>query len=91
MKRHDARTDANQPEIVEVLRGIGAKVWYIWRPLDLLVAFRGVFYILEVKTEDEKPSSKQRKTITEMESCGCPVHVVHNVGEALHAIGAIEG
>lgn len=64
-------------------------MWYIWRPLDLLVAFRGVFTVLEVKMPGEKPSAKQRKTIAKMESCGCPVFVVHNVAEALHAIGAI--
>ena len=62
-------------------------MWYIWRPLDLLVAFRGVFYVLEVKMPGEKPSAKQRKTIEEME--GCPVHVVYSVGDALRAIGAI--
>ena len=72
---------------MEVLRGVGAKVWYIWRPLDLLVAFRGVFTVLEIKMPGEKPSAKQRKTIAEMEECSCPVHVVYNVGEALRAIG----
>lgn len=74
---------------MEVLRGVGAKVWYIWRPLDLLVAFRGVFYVLEVKMFGEQPSAKQRKTIAEMEECGCPVHVVWCVGDALRAIKAI--
>ena len=53
------------------------------------MAFRGVFTVLEIKIPGEKPSSKQRKTIAEMESCGCPVFVVHNVAEALRAIGAI--
>ena len=53
------------------------------------MAFRGVFYVLEVKMNGEKPSAKQQKTIAEMEECGCPVHVVYNVGEALRAIGAI--
>ena len=53
----------------------------------MLVAFRGVFHVIEVKTPGEKPSAKQLKTIKEME--GCPVHVVYSVGDALRAIGAI--
>ena len=82
-------TDTNQPEILEGLRAIGVLVWYIGWPLDLLCAYRGVFYLLEVKMPGTKPSQKQKEVIILMENCGCPVYVVYNLGDALRAIGAI--
>lgn len=91
MKRNIGRTDGNQPEIMKVLRGVGAEVWFIGYPLDLLVAFRGLFHILEVKVPGEKPSSKQEKTLRKMRDSGCKAYVVHSVADALKAIGAIGG
>ena len=89
MKRYADKPDTNQPEIVEALRACGAKVWLIGDPLDLLVAFRGVFYIIEVKMQGEKLSTSQQKTVLEMWDAGCMVSVVYDVDEALQAIGAI--
>lgn len=71
------------------LRAIGAQAWFIGYPLDLLIAFRGKFYIQEVKVPGEKPSRKQRETIMLMQDCGCPVDVVYSLGDSLRAIGAI--
>ena len=88
-QRHAARTDANQPEILEILRGIGAQAWFIGWPLDLLVAFRGRFHVLEVKMPGGKLSKKQKTTMMQMEACGCKAHVVYSPGDVLRAIGAI--
>jgi len=74
---------------LEVLRGVGAQVWYIGWPLDLLVAFRGSFHVLEVKMQGKIPSKKQEQVIRQMKACGCTAHVVYNLGDALRAIGAI--
>lgn len=84
------KIDANQPAIVEALEAVGAKVWAIGDPLDLLVAFREVFYILEVKMPGEKLSVSQQKTVLKMWDAGCKVCVVYDVDEALQAIGAID-
>lgn len=53
MKRlaHNNRRDANEPEIVKDLQRIGAKVKRL-QDDDLLVGWRGVNYLFEVKTED---------------------------------------
>ena len=55
----------------------------------MLVAFRGVFYVLEVKMPGEKLSKKQQKTVWQMEACGCKAHVVYSPGDAMRAIGAV--
>ena len=46
------RRDANEREIIDALKAVGAKVWQIsGRGLpDLLVCYRGRFFVGEVKT-----------------------------------------
>lgn len=48
---HDAKRDANEPEIVDALRAIGCSVEYLSKPLDLLIGYRGVTFLIEVKGE----------------------------------------
>lgn len=68
--RRAAKIDANQPEIVDALRRAGATV----QPIhtvgsgvpDLLVGYRGVNLLMEVKDGD-KPESAQKLTPDEAE------------------------
>ena len=61
--RRAAKTDANQGEIVDALRAVGASV----QPLhavgggvtDLLVGFRGANYLIEVKDGRKPPSARK--------------------------------
>lgn len=91
--RRAAKVDRNQPEIVGALRAVGASV----EPLhavgkgcpDLLVGFRGVNHLLEVKDGDLPPSARK---LTDAQADWHPawrgqVAVVTNVDEALKAIG----
>lgn len=50
--RRAARTDNNQTDIVKALRAIGAKVYMIKKPVDLLVWCRGRTFLVEVKNPD---------------------------------------
>ncbi len=95
MPHYAARVDANQPEIVKDLRAIGATV----QPLhqvgkgcpDLLVGFRGINHLLEVKDGD-KPPSKRRLTPAEQrwhDEWRGQRAIVKNVDEAYKVIGAI--
>lgn len=94
--RTAARIDANQPEIVKALRSVGAAVAPTHQlgkgfP-DLVVGFRGVNYLLEVK-DGNKPPSKRKLTADEEEwhlNWKGEVSVVNDVDEALRVIGAIE-
>jgi hypothetical protein len=86
MKRNNP--DANQPEIVQALRDIGARVFLIGQPLDLLVGFRGKLILMEIKNPDgeDKVSRSQQVTIDLLESVGVHVPVVRSVDEAIEAV-----
>lgn len=48
--RRAAKVDANQAQIVSALRSVGASVWVIGLPVDLLIGAHGRTAIAEVKT-----------------------------------------
>ena len=52
--RHAARVDKNQEEIVLALRAVGAYVWIIGLPVDLLVGYKGHTFLVEVKNGARK-------------------------------------
>ncbi len=89
MKRH--RPDTNQPKIVQALRDIGAVVFLIGRPFDLLVGFRGQLFLLEVKNPDgeDKLYDSQKKDIIKLDLVGVEVHVVRSVDEAIASVTTI--
>lgn len=90
--RQYAKPDANQGDIINALEKMGAWVDFIVHPVDLLVAFRGKLYLMEIKNPRgrNKLSDGQSDYIEEMEKLyGITIPVVRNVGDALRAIGAI--
>ncbi len=82
------RVDINQAEIVAALRGLGASV----QPLqavrggcpDLLVGWRGRNYLLEVKGEHGRLTECEDRWLIGWTG---QVQIVHDVDEALAAIG----
>jgi hypothetical protein len=95
--RRRAKVDANQGTIVRVLRQVGADVQSIATVgdgvPDLLVAYRGVWYVGEVK-DGEKVASAQQLTPDEMEwhsrfGRNATIHVWRSADDALRTIGAI--
>ncbi len=94
--RRAARIDANQREIVATLRSVGALVILLSAigkgVPDLLVGFRGVWTLLEVKDGKKKPSARvftpaQVKLRQCMEANQLPVATVLDAAGALRAIG----
>lgn len=93
--RRAARTDANQNEIVQALRDVGATVAVTSMigsgfP-DIVAGYRGVNYLIEIK-DGSKPPSKRRLTKDEQEFHDLwrgAVVVVNDIDEALKLIGAI--
>jgi len=94
--RRAAKVDRNQGQIVEALRKAGASVEPIFRlgrgiP-DLLVGYRKVNTLIEVK-DGEAPPSKRRLTPDEQDwhdAWRGQVCVVESPEEALRAIGAVK-
>ena len=85
--RYDARRDENEPEIVEALEAVGAKVLRL-DDCDLLCAFRGKMYLLEVKTATGRLNKKQQRFFRDWAGY---VWIVRTVDQALGLIGAING
>lgn len=90
-----AKVDDNQPQIVKALRDHGVFV----QPIhtigkgvpDLLCAYRGLWYVLEVKDGAKRPSARK---LTPDEAAWiqaiagrAPVHVVESLDQALQAVG----
>lgn len=91
------RRDANEEAIVAVLKRVGATVEFL-HPAprrgrsglpDLLVGFRGINILLEVKTPTGQVDDDQ--AAWHLRWRGGPVHVVRTEVEALRAIGALHG
>lgn len=87
--RTAARVDANQPQIVKAVRGIGASVLFTYQLkncFDLLIGYRGRTFLFEVK-DPAQPPSKRQLTAGEQEFRdtwrGSPYHVVHTADEAI--------
>lgn len=94
--RQNARVDANQPEIVQALRQVGASVLHIHElgegAPDIAVGWRGLTYLFEIK-DGAKPPSKRRLTDDELTwhlFWRGHVEVVESVDDALRKIGAIQ-
>jgi len=90
------RIDDNQNEIVKGLRRVGAEVQSLAELgrgcADTLVAFRGSWYVAEIK-DGSKPPSRRKLTDAEAEwhekfNPHAPVHIWESLDDALQAIGA---
>ncbi len=59
LHRWDAKRDANEPEIVKVFQKRGISVHRLDRPLDLLLGYNKVNYLVEVKVPGKHLNDKQ--------------------------------
>jgi len=91
-----SRVDANQREIVEALRDVGAYVRVITQGdglPDLLVGYRGWTILMEVK-DGSKPPSAQKLTPAELkffdEWTGGKLVTVNSVQAALEALRVLK-
>jgi hypothetical protein len=97
MPKFKAKADRNQPEIVKALRDAKASVQHLHAVgagcPDILVCFRNVLYLMEIK-DGSKPPSQRKLTPDQVKWhenwCG-DVHVVKSVDEALAVIGLHHG
>jgi len=84
--------DHNQPEIVAALRAAGATVQHLHEVgkgcPDLLVGFRGVNYLLEIKNPNTKGKLTPAEAGWHLMWCGSSM-IVNSIDEALAAIGAL--
>ena len=84
LNRYAKHRDTNEREIVDALRGIGARVVQIDRPVDLLVGYRGRTFLLEVKSAKGKLTPLQSEFFEAW--AGGTAVVVHSAEEAIDAV-----
>lgn len=82
--RRAAKTDANQQAIVERLRAIGARVFYVKEPVDLLVGYRNATVLLECKAPGGRITKAQAEFIAQWN--GGALHVVRDPDEAVNLV-----
>jgi hypothetical protein len=92
LNRYAVRRDKAEPAIIQALEQVGAEVWPLDQPVDLLVRFRQQWHLLEVKTPRGKKGvaridKRQEAQINFIESTRTPI--VKTPIEALRAIGAM--
>lgn len=83
--RRAAKIDATQTAIVEALRGCGVHVECIGKPVDLLVSWRNVWSVIEVKNAEGK-NQLTADQVRFIERSQGPVHIVRTPDEALRAV-----
>ena len=88
--RRAHRIDKNQKEIVAALREVGAWVYSIGQPYDLLVLFRNTWHVLEIKEGNGGFTAGQKRTLDDIKACGWDVDSVKVVRSVAEAIGALE-
>lgn len=59
LNRHAKRRDANEPEIIQLFQTLGASVYRVDQPTDLIVGYKGRNALVEVKTAKGKLKPKQ--------------------------------
>jgi hypothetical protein len=92
LARFAKKRDSSEPAIIQALEAVGAEVWTIDKPVDLLIRFRKQWHLLEVKTpygKRQKPrqDKRQEEQIAFLAHTDTPV--VTTPMEALRAIGAV--
>lgn len=88
MRRYANRRDSNEKEIVDALEAIGAVVYRLDLPVDLLVGYRSRNFLIEVK-DGGKPPSRTKRTEQQrkfMSTWVGQVRVVKSVSEALDVV-----
>lgn len=87
--RKAAKIDANQIEVVSALRQIGASVQSLATTgkgcPDLLVGYRGINYLLEVKDGNKPPSARllTEDQLRWHQNWQGSVHIVNSTNQAL--------
>jgi hypothetical protein len=87
MPRYAQRKDGNERAIIQTLEAIGALVYQVGKPADLLVRWRGVVHILEVDNPASKYRKRDDKQLEFLRLWQVPM--VRTPDEALRAIGAV--
>jgi len=63
LNRYAKKRDTSEREIITTLETVGMHVHQLDRPVDLVAGYRGLNYLIEVKTGKAKPNAEQAEFI----------------------------
>lgn len=86
--RYAARVDVTQEQIVSALRAAGAYVYPIKLPVDLLVGYNNVTYLVECKSGPKKPLTRLQQEFF-AKWIGGRLERIEGPEQALRMIGVI--
>ena len=86
LNRYNAKRDANEADIVKVLRAGGATVFPINTPCDCLVGFLGETYTIEIKSK--KGSLTKGQQLFADNWNGSPLYVLRTEIDAIEWLNA---
>ena len=87
------RRDKNEAELIQLMRGVGAYVQQMDKSegFDLLVAFRGVLYAVEVKGPGKyRLTDNERATCGHLEAHDVAYNIVQDERDVLRVLGLDE-
>lgn len=86
--RRAAKRDANEPEIVQALVGMGALVELTSKPLDMLVNVNGVIALADVKDPKRGRITDDQQTFIEKWD-GAPIYILRTVEDAVKMVNEL--
>lgn len=89
--RKAGKRDKIERQIIVELERLGAKVWQLDAPVDLLVGFRGKFYPVEIKSggaASMRPSQVQ--FFQDCDAAGLPYFIFDHIDDTLAFIKLID-
>ena len=87
LRRHNARRDANEPEIVEALQAAGASVYRLDQPTDAVIGYRGKTLLIEIKMPGKDLNENQKRFFAQWKGQTPPI--LRSVDDALKLLEAI--
>lgn len=83
--RRAAKRDTSEPQIVDALKACGFSVFRMDQPVDLLAGFRGISYLVEVKSGSKgyaKSLNENQQTFAAQWN-GSPVFILRSEEDAI--------
>lgn len=87
LNRYDARRDANERGIIEIVEKCGARVEQLKWPCDLAISFRERHFLIEVHNPESKYRKRDAKQLEMFERLRIPI--VTTADEVLRIIGVL--
>jgi hypothetical protein len=89
LRRHNAKRDANEREIVEALQAAGASVYRLDQPCDAVLGYRGKTLLIEIKMPGSSLNENQKKFFAEWKGQTPPI--LRSVDDALTLLESMNG